>query len=34
MITAKINTGKGTVGKLINDTTLYKQAAAAGYFLT
>ena len=28
MITAKINTGQGTAGKLINDTTLYKQAAA------
>src|SRR5579862_4238346 len=28
LITAKINTGKGTIGKLINDTTLYKQAAA------
>ena len=28
MITAKINTGKGTMGKLINDTTLYQQAAA------
>ncbi len=28
MITAKINTGKGTIGKLINDTTLYQQAAA------
>src|SRR3984885_8966585 len=28
MITAKINTGAGTVGKLINDSTLYKQAAA------
>lgn len=28
MITAKINTGQGTIGKLINDTTLYKQAAA------
>jgi phospholipid/cholesterol/gamma-HCH transport system substrate-binding protein len=28
LITAKINTGKGTVGKLINDSTLYKQAAA------
>ena len=27
-ITAKINTGQGTAGKLINDTTLYKQAAA------
>jgi phospholipid/cholesterol/gamma-HCH transport system substrate-binding protein len=27
MITAKINTGHGTVGKLINDSTLYKQAA-------
>jgi phospholipid/cholesterol/gamma-HCH transport system substrate-binding protein len=28
MITAKINTGKGTAGKLVNDPTLYKQAAA------
>jgi outer membrane protein OmpA-like peptidoglycan-associated protein len=28
MITTKINTGQGTVGKLINDTTLYRQAAA------
>lgn len=28
MITAKINTGQGTVGKLVNDTTLYRQAAA------
>jgi phospholipid/cholesterol/gamma-HCH transport system substrate-binding protein len=28
-ITAKINTGQGTAGKLINDTTLYKQAAAS-----
>jgi phospholipid/cholesterol/gamma-HCH transport system substrate-binding protein len=28
MITAKINTGKGTVGKLINDKTLYQQATA------
>src|SRR5579863_2388307 len=28
LITAKINNGQGTVGKLINDTTLYKQAAA------
>jgi phospholipid/cholesterol/gamma-HCH transport system substrate-binding protein len=28
MITTKINTGQGTIGKLINDTTLYKQAAA------
>lgn len=28
MITAKINSGQGTIGKLINDTTLYKQAAA------
>jgi phospholipid/cholesterol/gamma-HCH transport system substrate-binding protein len=27
-ITAKVNTGQGTAGKLINDTTLYKQAAA------
>jgi phospholipid/cholesterol/gamma-HCH transport system substrate-binding protein len=29
MITAKINTGRGTIGKLINDTTLYQQAAAS-----
>jgi phospholipid/cholesterol/gamma-HCH transport system substrate-binding protein len=28
MITAKVNTGQGTVGKLINDSTLYRQAAA------
>ena len=28
MITTKINSGEGTIGKLINDTTLYKQAAA------
>ena len=28
MITTKINTGQGTVGKLVNDTTLYRQAAA------
>jgi outer membrane protein OmpA-like peptidoglycan-associated protein len=28
VITTKINTGKGTVGKLINDTTLYQQATA------
>jgi len=28
VITSKINTGKGTIGKLINDTTLYQQAAA------
>ncbi len=28
LITAKINTGKGTIGALINDTTLYKQATA------
>jgi phospholipid/cholesterol/gamma-HCH transport system substrate-binding protein len=28
MITAKMNNGQGTVGKLINDTTLYTQAAA------
>jgi phospholipid/cholesterol/gamma-HCH transport system substrate-binding protein len=28
MITAKMNSGQGTVGKLINDTTLYKQATA------
>jgi len=27
-IMAKLNTGQGTAGKLINDTTLYKQAAA------
>jgi phospholipid/cholesterol/gamma-HCH transport system substrate-binding protein len=27
-ITAKVNNGTGTAGKLINDTTLYKQAAA------
>jgi phospholipid/cholesterol/gamma-HCH transport system substrate-binding protein len=27
-ITAKVNTGQGTAGKLVNDTTLYKQAAA------
>jgi phospholipid/cholesterol/gamma-HCH transport system substrate-binding protein len=27
-ITGKINTGQGTVGKLVNDSTLYKQAAA------
>jgi phospholipid/cholesterol/gamma-HCH transport system substrate-binding protein len=27
-ITAKVNTGQGTAGKLINDTALYKQAAA------
>jgi phospholipid/cholesterol/gamma-HCH transport system substrate-binding protein len=27
-ITAKVNNGQGTAGKLINDTTLYKQAAA------
>ncbi len=29
LITAKINTGHGTIGKLINDTTLYNQAAAS-----
>jgi phospholipid/cholesterol/gamma-HCH transport system substrate-binding protein len=29
MITAKVNTGQGTIGKLINDTTLYRQAAAS-----
>jgi len=28
LITAKINTGRGTIGQLINDTTLYKQATA------
>jgi phospholipid/cholesterol/gamma-HCH transport system substrate-binding protein len=28
MITDKMNTGKGTIGKLLNDTTLYSQAAA------
>jgi phospholipid/cholesterol/gamma-HCH transport system substrate-binding protein len=28
MITAKINTGHGSMGKLINDTTLYNQATA------
>lgn len=28
MITAKVNNGVGTAGKLINDPTLYKQAAA------
>lgn len=28
MITGKINTGHGTMGKLINDSTLYQQAAA------
>lgn len=28
LITGKINSGQGTVGKLVNDTTLYKQAAA------
>jgi phospholipid/cholesterol/gamma-HCH transport system substrate-binding protein len=28
MIATKINTGQGTVGKLINDSTLYQQAAA------
>jgi phospholipid/cholesterol/gamma-HCH transport system substrate-binding protein len=28
MITAKINTGHGSIGKLINDTTLYNQATA------
>jgi phospholipid/cholesterol/gamma-HCH transport system substrate-binding protein len=27
-ITAKVNSGQGTAGKLVNDTTLYKQAAA------
>ena len=29
LITAKINTGHGTIGKLINDTSLYNQAAAS-----
>lgn len=29
MITGKINSGHGTVGKLINDSTLYQQAAAS-----
>lgn len=28
MITGKINSGHGTIGKLINDTTLYQQATA------
>jgi phospholipid/cholesterol/gamma-HCH transport system substrate-binding protein len=28
LITGKINTGHGTIGKLINDSTLYQQAAA------
>jgi phospholipid/cholesterol/gamma-HCH transport system substrate-binding protein len=28
MITAKVNTGRGTAGKLVNDSTLYKQAEA------
>jgi phospholipid/cholesterol/gamma-HCH transport system substrate-binding protein len=28
LITDKMNTGKGTIGKLLNDTTLYQQAAA------
>jgi outer membrane protein OmpA-like peptidoglycan-associated protein len=28
MITSKINGGKGTVGKLVNDSTLYQEAAA------
>ena len=28
LITGKINAGQGTIGKLVNDTTLYKQAAA------
>jgi phospholipid/cholesterol/gamma-HCH transport system substrate-binding protein len=28
LITGKMNTGKGTIGKLLNDTTLYQQAAA------
>ena len=27
LITGKINAGKGTLGKLVNDTTLYQQAA-------
>lgn len=29
MITGKINSGHGTVGKLINDSTLYQQASAS-----
>jgi phospholipid/cholesterol/gamma-HCH transport system substrate-binding protein len=29
LITGKINSGHGTVGKLINDSTLYQQAAAS-----
>jgi phospholipid/cholesterol/gamma-HCH transport system substrate-binding protein len=29
MITAKINSGEGSVGKLVNDKTLYKEAAAS-----
>jgi len=28
LITGKMNTGQGTIGKLINDTTLYQQASA------
>jgi len=28
LITGKMNTGKGTIGKLLNDTTLYQQATA------
>ena len=28
MITAKINSGEGSIGKLVNDKTLYKEAAA------
>jgi len=29
LITGKINTGHGTMGKLLNDSTLYKQASAS-----
>jgi len=29
LITGKINTGHGTIGKLINDSTLYQQASAS-----
>jgi phospholipid/cholesterol/gamma-HCH transport system substrate-binding protein len=29
MITAKINSGEGSIGKLVNDKTLYQQAAAS-----
>src|ERR1035437_5718398 len=29
LITGKVNTGHGTIGKLINDPTLYQQAAAS-----